>query len=235
MIELRQSTAGQEVPLGYFVDNTDGDTEETTLTISNTDIKIWKWGATTLENKNNGGATHISNGIYYATLDDTDTDTLGPLVIFVHESGALTVRLECAVVTANYWDSKYAADNLQVDAVQIEGADATDQINAACDVAIETYHLDHLLAADYDPTAKPGVATALLNELVENDGGVSRFTENALEQAPSGGGGSATLGNQNTIITHLTDIKGDGWISTDSLENISGDVDTISSQVFLGG
>ena len=68
MIELRQSTAGQEVPLGYFVDSTDGDTEETGLTISNTDIKIWKWGATTLANKNSGGATHISNGIYYATL-----------------------------------------------------------------------------------------------------------------------------------------------------------------------
>ena len=47
--------------------------------------------------------------------------------------------------------------------------------------------LDHLLAADYDPASKPGVATALLNELVENDGGVSRFTSNALEQGPGAG------------------------------------------------
>jgi len=59
-----------------------------------------------------------------------------------------------------------------------------ESINAEVDAAIETYHLDHLLAADYDPASKPGVATALLNELVENDGGVSRFTENALEQGP---------------------------------------------------
>ena len=57
--------------------------------------------------------------------------------------------------------------------------------------AIEANHLDHLLAADYDPAAKPGSATALLNELVENDGGVSRFTVNALENAPSGSGASA--------------------------------------------
>jgi hypothetical protein len=64
-------------------------------------------------------------------------------------------------------------------------------INAECDTALSDIHLDHLLAADYDPAAKPGVATALLNELVENDGGVSRFTENALEQAPSGTGASA--------------------------------------------
>jgi phage baseplate assembly protein W len=54
--------------------------------------------------------------------------------------------------------------------------------------AIVVNHLDHLLAADYDPAAKPGVATALLNELVESDAGVSRFTTNALEQAPTGGG-----------------------------------------------
>lgn len=53
--------------------------------------------------------------------------------------------------------------------------------------ALTNIHLDHLLAADYDPASKPGVATALLNEMVENDGGVSRYTANALEQAPSGG------------------------------------------------
>ena len=74
MLALKQSTASQEVPLGYFLDNTDGDTEETGLTIANTDIKIWKNGATTLANKNSGGATHISNGIYYCVLDATDTN-----------------------------------------------------------------------------------------------------------------------------------------------------------------
>lgn len=103
-IYLRQSTASQEVPLGYFVDSTDGNTEETALTIANTDIKIWKTGATTLANKNSGGATHISNGIYYAVLDATDTDTIGSLVIFVHVSGALTTRLECMVLDEVMYD-----------------------------------------------------------------------------------------------------------------------------------
>lgn len=58
--------------------------------------------------------------------------------------------------------------------------------------ALEANHLDHLLAADYDPASKPGVATALLNELIGNDAGVSQFTGNALENAPSSGGGGAT-------------------------------------------
>lgn len=107
-IRLKQSTASQEVPLGYFVDSTDGNTEETALSIANTDIKLWKAGATTLANKNSGGATHISNGIYYAVLDATDTDTLGPLVLFVHVTGSLPVRLECEVMPANVYESLIA-------------------------------------------------------------------------------------------------------------------------------
>lgn len=105
MIPLKQSTASQEVPLGYFLDSTDGNTEETALSIANTDIKLWKAGATSLANKNSGGATHMANGLYYAVLDATDTDTLGPLVIFVHVAGALPVRLECRVMPANAYEA----------------------------------------------------------------------------------------------------------------------------------
>lgn len=104
-IYLKQSTAGQEIPLGYFVDSTDGNTEETALTINNTDIKLWKTGSTTLASKNSGGATHISNGVYYATLDATDTNTLGSMVIFVHVTGSLSVKLDCMVLAANVYDS----------------------------------------------------------------------------------------------------------------------------------
>ncbi len=64
-------------------------------------------------------------------------------------------------------------------------------VNAEADTALTDIHLDHLLAVDYDPTSKPGVATSLLNEIVESDAGVSRFTVNSLENAPSGTGASA--------------------------------------------
>lgn len=97
MIPLKQSTASQEILLGRFVDATDGDTEETALTIANTDIKLWKAGATTVASKNSGGATHIANGLYYCVLDATDTDTLGPLIVTVHVSGARPVERECIV------------------------------------------------------------------------------------------------------------------------------------------
>jgi hypothetical protein len=102
---LRQSTASQEILLGRFVDSTDGNTEETGLTIANTDIKLWVEGATTLASKNSGGATHIANGNYYCVLDATDTATLGKLEVHVHVSGALAVKREFMVVPAMVYDS----------------------------------------------------------------------------------------------------------------------------------
>lgn len=155
MIFLRYSTASQEIPLGMFVDSTDGNSEETGLTIANTDIKLWKAGATTLANKNSGGATHISNGVYYAVLDATDTDTLGSLVIFVHVSGALYVRLECVVLPQKVYDSLIAgSDTLEVDAIQwlgtailTPGTAGTPDVNAI------------------GPTAS-GIADAVLDELM---------------------------------------------------------------------
>lgn len=69
--------------------------------------------------------------------------------------------------------------------------------------ALTDIHLDHIFASDYNPAAKPGVATALLNELIEDDGGVSRYTANALEQAPSGGTNPNVL--VSTTIANVTD------------------------------
>lgn len=57
--------------------------------------------------------------------------------------------------------------------------------------ALVSLHLDHLFAATYDPTSKPGVADSLWNTLIEADGAVPRFTQNALEQGPSGSGGDS--------------------------------------------
>lgn len=139
-IPLKYNTASQEIPLGFFLDSGDGDAEETTLTISNTDIWLWKSGATTLANKNSGGATHIQNGLYYCTLDATDTNTYGPLLIFIHESGALALKQECWVMNQNAYDALFAADGtgyVEADAVQIStgaitaAAIATDAITSA--------------------------------------------------------------------------------------------------------
>ncbi|GEM_PF-2157008 len=108
---LKYNTASQEVPLGFFLDTSTGNIEQTSLTIANTDIKLWKSGATTLANKNSGGATHISNGIYYCVLDATDTNTYGPLEIFIHVSGALAFHKVCTVINSDAYDALMSASS----------------------------------------------------------------------------------------------------------------------------
>ena len=93
--------------------------------------------------------------------------------------------------------------------------------------AIEVNHLDHLLAATYDPASKPGVADALMNELVQDNGaGVSQFTTIALELAPSGGGGGTTdwTANERTAIRSILGIPTSGTTPTDPTAGI---LDTI--------
>jgi hypothetical protein len=94
MYPLRHNTASQEVPLGYFLDTTDADTAETGVSLANTDILLHKAGATSLAAKNSGGSTHLGSGIVYVTLDATDSNTPGPMVLF-QDLCQLKKRLWC--------------------------------------------------------------------------------------------------------------------------------------------
>ena len=127
-----------------------------------------------------------------------------------------------AIVAANFATGALTADAFAVDALvaatfatnaisdDAVAADVYAQVQDEVDASLVAIHLDHLLAATYDPASKPGVADALLNEIVENDGGVSRFTSNALEQGPSGSGGDATEAKQDSIIAAvITNAAGD--------------------------
>ena len=123
---LKQSTASQIIKLGPFLDSTDGDTEETGLTIANTDIKISKAGGT-YANKNSGGGTHDADGFYTVTLDATDTNTVGRLQIYCHMSGALMVTYDAWVVEEAVYDMLFASGglgyiaNAPVNVAQISG------------------------------------------------------------------------------------------------------------------
>ena len=128
---LRQSTASQEISLGQFLDSTDGNTEENGLTIANTDIKLRKGGATTLANKASGGATSISNGVYHATLDATDTNTLGLLEVYVHVAGALATKSNYMVLPAVTYDALVTNGLNDIAATDIVSAGAIATLSGA--------------------------------------------------------------------------------------------------------
>jgi hypothetical protein len=110
---LRQSTA-IDVSIGPFLDSADGNTVESGLTITQPDIRLKKNGGAWAQKNAAQTLSHEENGWYEISLDTTDTNTLGNLLIAVHKSGALPVWREFQVVTANVWDSFFGADKLQV-------------------------------------------------------------------------------------------------------------------------
>ena len=274
---LKQST-NVTIVMGPMLNDADGNTPETTLSIAQADIRVSKNGGVYAQTNNATGATHMEFGRFAVPLDTVDTATLGKVRVDIHKSGALAVWREFTVVPANKYDSLVlGTDVLHADVTQwlgtaaatptiagvpevdithlagtaqsvidlkefadtgydpatnkVQGVVLTDtctttatatnltnaptagdltatmkaSVNTEADAALSDIHLDHLLAADYDPTAKPGAATALLNELVENDGsGVSRYTVTALEQSPSGGTNPNVLIDTTITVTDQT-------------------------------
>ena len=132
--------------------------------------------------------------------------------------------------------ASFATGAIDANAMNVTGSEFTAiPWNAAWDAevqsevqdAIEVNHLDHLLAATYDPAAKPGAADSLFNDLVQDNGaGVTQFTTIALELAPSGGGGGTTdwTANERTAIRSILGIPTSGTTPTDPT---SGILDTI--------
>ncbi len=105
-VPLKQSTS-VDVPIGPFLDSADGNTPETTLTITQPDIRLKKNGGAWAQKAAAQTLTHEEVGWYEVTLDATDTNTLGHLVLAIHESGALPVWREFVVVTAAAYDSLF--------------------------------------------------------------------------------------------------------------------------------
>ena len=209
MMLLKQSTA-VTVLIGPMVDETDGKTAETALTISQSDVLLWKQGGAGMSAKSEAsGAMHRSNGCYTVPLDGTDTNTLGQLILSVHEAGALPVRHDFEVVPANVWDSMFSTDKLQVDAVELNSV-AASAVNlersasvirtgttdntafSATTTILETSSITEATADHYKGRVIIFTSGALLDQATSISAyslatGRGRFTYAALTEAPPNG------------------------------------------------
>ena len=155
MFYLKQSTA-VTLKIGPFLDNTDGYTAETALTIAQADVRLSKNGANIAQKTEATSCTHDEIGVYGCPVDATDTSTLGRLQLWVHESGALPVFHEYMVLPANIYDSLCSTDKLQVDAVQLAG------------VTQSLTDLKDFADAGYDPAANKINGVVLVDTTTTN-------------------------------------------------------------------
>ena len=106
---LRQSTA-QTIRFGPCLDKTDGVTEETALTLAQADMRLSKDGGAFAQKSAAGNATHDSDGWYSTALSTTDTDTVGELILNVHQpANMLPVWLRWWVLEEAVYDAIYGA------------------------------------------------------------------------------------------------------------------------------
>lgn len=122
---LRASTE-TTIKLGPFLDETDMKTEETGLTIGQTDVRISKNGGDFSAKSGASGLTHDEFGYYDCVLLAGDVNTLGRLTIAVGATGAVPVRDDYEVLSQQAYDSLVlGSDTLEVDIIKVNGATAS--------------------------------------------------------------------------------------------------------------
>ncbi len=238
---LKQSTAAT-IKLGPFIDDGDGKSAETGLTISQADIRLSKNGGDFAQTNNAAGATHDEFGYYDIPLDTTDTNTLGRLRVAVSESGALPVWQDFLVVTANVYDTLCSTDTFDVNVATI----ATDAITAAALKADAVTEIQNGLALEATLTAIKGIGwdngtlQNIKNDIESVDSKLDTVGDfldteiaailadtNELQTDLIDGGRLDLL--IDSIITHLTQIKGTGW-TDETMVSLQALIDAIKAK-----
>jgi len=209
---LKQSTA-VDVIVGPFVDETDGKTAETALTITQAEVRLSKNGGNMAQKNEATSLVHDELGYYDCNLDATDTNTLGRLQLMIHESGALPVYHEYMVVTANVYDTLCSTDLFQTDLTQIGGVaqsatDLKDFADAGYDPAtnkVQGVVLTDTTTTNTDLVTAAAIADAVWDEVITAaahavaDSGALYLRQlyqtlvSSVNQAQAGAAGSITL------------------------------------------
>src|SRR5690606_32731654 len=139
---LKQSTA-TDVEIGAFVDDTDGKTPETGLSIAQADCQLIKNGGAAAQKNDASSATHRGGGHYTVPLNTTDTGTLGRLRLYINKTGALPQWRDFMVVPANVYDAMVAGS----DKLQVHTDEITNGLITAATIATDAIDNDAIAAS----------------------------------------------------------------------------------------
>lgn len=206
---LKQSTA-VTIILGPYVDDTDGKTPETALTIVQADVLLMKNGGSQAQKNDATAATHRSAGRYAVPLNATDTNTLGILRVDADKAGALPLWDEYLVVPAHAYDSLVGTTGaLRANTVEIAGSS-----EAAADLSemAATKVKGTVTNAGISPSATVFEASDITNATTDFYKGLTlKFITGALAgQATDVTGYSLVSGRGRFTVTALTGAPGNG-------------------------
>jgi len=150
MIYLKQSTA-VNIKIGPFLDDTDGKTAETGLSLTQADVRLSKNGGANAQKNSATAPTHNELGYYTVALSATDTNTLGSLKVMVSKEGALPVWAEYSVLHAKAYDAMFSTGLVELVAAYDNAK------TAATQASVNAIPTTPLLAANYTAPDNAGI------------------------------------------------------------------------------
>jgi len=202
---LKQNTA-TVITVGPFLDKTDGVTPETALTVTSCHLTLMvdNAGTPTLALDANATASGGNNDMVHVTNDDAGFYTLeltaanlnylgGAILAITDAATHVPVFHEFDILPANVYDSLIGGtDYLQADTIQIEGSDATSQINAE---VLDVFNVDTQTEISSIPAASATIfdMIKLLFALARNKMTVTSSTQTLRNDGDTGSIGSAAV------------------------------------------
>ena len=226
-----QANTAVDVMVGPFVDEDNGKTAETTLTITQAEVRLSKNGGNMAQKSEATSLTHDELGNYVCKLDTTDTNTEGILTLMVHESGALPIKMDYTVLAQATYISKYTAKDTGFIDVNIKTVGRTDtqeteanNLESAC----SNYSATRGLTGTAVPAA---VADAAGGLMVSDDGGwdadelydaivTDAIGANIAIDIIAVKAETASIQTETTALDTLTKAAGDGDLAAILLDTI---------------
>ena len=206
--DLKQSTAAY-VLVGKFVSTTDGITAVTSIP-TNAQIFLSINGGALTTRSAATSSVHAGGGYMRIPLSTADTATAGNLDVVVVKTGCLEVhKFGNRVLVANAHNPKFTTALAAVNTMQVEGADATDTVQASANAALVAQSLDHLCAVATgaaDMTTEV-VDNSILSRILAN-GDTSAFVPSTDGLQPIRDRGDAAWVTATGFSTHAAaDVK----------------------------
>ena len=220
-----QANTAVDLMVGPFVDDTDGKTAETGLTITQAEVRLSKNGANIAQKNEATSLTHDELGNYVCKLDTTDTNTEGILTIMVHESGALPIKMDYMVLAQAAYISLLTAKDTGFLDVNIKTIGRTDTQETEAN-NLESSCSNYSVTRGLTGTALPAaVADAAGGVPVSDAGGLDLDTQLATaDQIGAAGVGLTEAGGDGD---HLTAINLPNQ-TMDITGNLSGSVGSVT-------
>jgi hypothetical protein len=171
---LKVNTAAT-LKAGPFVDNTDGYTPETALTLNQADTRLSKNGGDFAQKNNATSAAHDEIGYYDVYVDTADVNTEGQLAVAFNKAGALPVIQEYAVLGEGAWDSMFGASDgkvaMPVDVVSMNNSTAAANNHQAAAANLAAAAANYSATRGLAGTALPAAAADGAGGLPISDAG----------------------------------------------------------------